>query len=169
METWECKGRALLRYGRNVVLDVRLNRRETSKDGSGLCTQRARKQTLSRGLCGWEQFLNLVKSSQGWEAGRGQEYLSSFLGIGRSSAFSPLKRIFWKGWHYQMFSLFGELTFRNVHPLQPTSALHVAVFMCPPGLCACRSQPPPILLAIKRPLPLYVYFTHNLYVEIVLS
>lgn len=79
METWECKGRALLRYGRNVVLDVRLNRRETSKDGSGLCTQRARKQTLSRGLCGWEQFLNLVKSSQGWEAGRGQEYLSIFL------------------------------------------------------------------------------------------
>lgn len=52
-----------------------------------------------------------VKSSQGWEAGTGQEYLSSFLSLGRSSAFSPL----------------GELTFRNVPPFRPTSALHLAV------------------------------------------
>lgn len=147
-----------------------LNRRETSRDGSGLCTQRARKQTLSRGLCGWEQFLNLVKSSQGWKAGTGQEYLSTFLPWYRKELClqSPEENLLERMALPNVFSLWWT----DIQEWTPPSAhfcTAVAVFLCPPGPCACRSQLPPVLLAIGRPLPLYIYFPHNLYVEILLS
>lgn len=51
----DLKADPFLRYGRNVVWGTRqgaLAEQETSMDGSGLRTQRARKRILSRGLRG---------------------------------------------------------------------------------------------------------------------
>lgn len=62
--------------------------------------------------------LNLTKSSQ---VGR-QEWDS--LRIGKTSTFSPLKRIFWKEQHHQMSSFFNELIFRDGFLLSSPFALH---------------------------------------------
>lgn len=171
METWECKGRALLRYGRNVVLDLRLNRRETSKDGSGLCTQRARKQTLSRGLL-WLRTVSKPGekfSGLGGRKGAGVSlYLPSLVSEGalpsvpwrESSGKDGITKCFLSlvNWHSGMYTPFSPL----LHCM--LLSLCVLLVSVPVGLSLLQYFWP-----LRDHCPYMSISPIHLYVEIVLS
>lgn len=174
METWECKGRALLRYGRNVVLDVRWGTLAEQERDLKRWKWALHSKSKKANPKPWSLWLRTVSEPgekfSGLEGRNGAGvsiYLPSLVSEGalpsvpwrESSGKDGITKCFLSlvNWHSGMDTPFSPL-------LHCSCCLSVS----PWSLCLSVSASSSTFGHWETIAPIYL-FPHNLYVEILLS